>query len=79
MRKMGLGQVSDVAELEKLVGNCIAENPKSAADYRGGKEAALKFLIGQVMRASRGKANPQIVQELLKKALSAEGIKAEGT
>ena len=68
--KMGLGQVSDVAELEKLVGNCIAENPKSAADYRGGKEAALKFLIGQIMRTSRGKANPKIVQELLKKQLS---------
>jgi len=70
LRELGLDQVSDEGELEKFVGEAVAANPKSVADYRGGKEAALKFLIGQVMRLSRGKANPQIVQELLKKELN---------
>jgi len=70
IREMGLVQVSDVSELEKIVKQAIADNSKSAADYRGGKETALKHLVGQVMRLSRGKANPQIVQELLKKELS---------
>jgi aspartyl-tRNA(Asn)/glutamyl-tRNA(Gln) amidotransferase subunit B len=69
IREMGLVQVSDLSELEKIVKQAIADNPKSAADYRGGKEMALKYLIGQVMRLSCGKANPQIVQELLKKKL----------
>jgi len=68
--EMGLGQVSDAAELERFAKKAVADNPKSAADYRGGREAALKHLVGQVMRLSRGKANPQIVQELLKKELN---------
>jgi aspartyl-tRNA(Asn)/glutamyl-tRNA(Gln) amidotransferase subunit B len=68
--EMGLAQVSDATELVKFVRQAIAGNSKSVSDYRGGKEAALKYLVGQVMRLSRGKANPQIVQELLKKELS---------
>ena len=68
--EMGLIQVSDASELTQVVKQAVAANPKSVADYRGGKEAALKHLVGQVMRLSRGKANPQIVQELLKKELS---------
>lgn len=67
---LGLAQVSAAGALEKFVAQALAENPKSVADYRGGKEAALKFLIGQVMRLSRGKANPQMVQEMLKKELN---------
>ena len=74
IREMGLVQVSDAPELEKIVKQAIADNPKSAADYRGGKEVALKYLVGQIMRLSRGKANPQIVQELLKKELTATGV-----
>jgi len=70
MSDLGLDQVSDAGLLDKLVDAAVAANPKSAADYRGGKEAALKFLVGQVMRLSRGKANPQMAQELLKKKLS---------
>lgn len=73
VREMGLIQVSDASELAQIVKQAVAANPKSVADYRGGKEVALKHLIGQVMRLSRGKANPQIVQELLKKELSTEG------
>jgi aspartyl-tRNA(Asn)/glutamyl-tRNA(Gln) amidotransferase subunit B len=67
--EMGLAQVSDTSQLEQFVAQALAENPKSVSDYRGGREAALKFLVGQVMRLSRGKANPQIVPELLKKKL----------
>jgi aspartyl-tRNA(Asn)/glutamyl-tRNA(Gln) amidotransferase subunit B len=70
IRELGLVQVSNLPELEKMVKQAIADNQKSVADYRGGKEAALKYLVGQVMRLSRGKANPQMVQELLKKELN---------
>jgi len=63
------GQISDVAELEKLVAETIDKHPGPAADYRSGKEGALNFLVGQVMRATRGKANPQRVTELLKRRL----------
>ena len=70
MAEMGLAQLSDASELERLARQAIDGNAKSAADYRAGKEAALKYLIGQVMRLSRGKANPQIVQDLLKKELA---------
>lgn len=65
-----LGQVSDAAELNILVEQVIADNEKIATDYRGGKEAALKALIGRVMAASKGKANPQVAEELLKEKLS---------
>ncbi|MEI6149275.1 MAG: Asp-tRNA(Asn)/Glu-tRNA(Gln) amidotransferase subunit GatB [bacterium] len=63
----GLAQVSDAGFIEKEVDQVMAENPKSVEDYRGGKAAALKHLIGQVMRSSKGKANPQMVGELLEK------------
>jgi aspartyl-tRNA(Asn)/glutamyl-tRNA(Gln) amidotransferase subunit B len=53
----------------RLVGRADIENAKSAADYKAGKAAALQFLVGQVMRQSKGKANPGMVQELLKKKL----------
>ncbi|HLN19059.1 MAG TPA: Asp-tRNA(Asn)/Glu-tRNA(Gln) amidotransferase subunit GatB [Patescibacteria group bacterium] len=64
-----LGQVSDEKELEEIVEKIIAANKQSVDDYMKGKENALKFLIGQVMSATKGKANPQIVQEILKNKL----------
>ncbi|MBI2441580.1 MAG: Asp-tRNA(Asn)/Glu-tRNA(Gln) amidotransferase subunit GatB [Lentisphaerae bacterium] len=67
--QLGMEQVSAEDTLERWVREAVARNPKSADDYRAGKEAALKFLIGQVMRLSGGKANPQRVQDLLKKQL----------
>ena len=67
--QLGLAQVSDIGTLEALVRQAIDGNPKSASDYKAGKEAAFKFLMGQVMRLSKGKANPQIAQDLLKKQL----------
>jgi aspartyl-tRNA(Asn)/glutamyl-tRNA(Gln) amidotransferase subunit B len=66
---MGLTQISDAAALERLVDEAIAANPKSVADYRAGKTQALGFLVGQVMKASRGKANPGLVNALLRARL----------
>ncbi len=68
----GLGQISDIETLDGLVGQVIADNDKSVQDYRKGKTAAAKFLIGQVMRLSKGKANPQLVAELLEKKMKVE-------
>lgn len=66
----GLAQVSDAGAVEVVVDQAIAENPKSAEDYRNGKAAAMKFLVGQVMKLSKGKANPQMASALLEKKLS---------
>ena len=65
----GLGQISDTGELEKIVAGVINSNAQPVADYRAGKETALKFLVGQVMKATRGRANPQLVNEVLKQKL----------
>ena len=62
-------QVSDSGAIEKLCDEVIAANPKSAEDFRAGKVAALNFLKGQVMKASKGKANPAVVGEMLEKKL----------
>ncbi len=67
----GLSQISDLGALERLVEEAIAANPKSVADYQAGKAQALGFLVGQVMKASRGKANPGLVNNLLRVRLSA--------
>ena len=69
----GLAQVSDTAALDAWVEEAIAANPKSVADYQGGKQAALQFLMGQVMKASRGKANPPMVLDALRERLGAAG------
>jgi len=65
----GLAQISDSRELEETVLNVINSNPKAVADYKAGKQQSLKFLMGQVMRASGGRANPKLVIELLEKKL----------
>jgi aspartyl-tRNA(Asn)/glutamyl-tRNA(Gln) amidotransferase subunit B len=67
----GLVQVSDTAAIEALCDDAIGANPKVAADFRAGKAAALNFLKGQVMKASRGKANPARVGEILEAKLRA--------
>jgi len=63
-------QVSDTAEIEAVVEQVLAANPEAVADYRSGKKKAAGFLVGQAMRASQGKANPQLVQELLQAKLT---------
>ncbi|WP_322795413.1 Asp-tRNA(Asn)/Glu-tRNA(Gln) amidotransferase subunit GatB [Tepidiforma sp.] len=67
--EQGLAQISGADELAGAVQRAIAANPKAVADYHAGKEAALKFLIGQVMRETRGRANAQVVGELLEREL----------
>lgn len=69
VKEKGLIQISDEGELEKIVDQVLAENQQSIIDYRNGKDRALGFLVGQVMKASRGKANPQIVNQIVKKKL----------
>ncbi len=69
VEEKGLSQVSDSSELEAFCKDAIEANPGPAEDFRNGKETALNFLKGQVMKASRGKANPQMVGGLLKKIL----------
>jgi aspartyl-tRNA(Asn)/glutamyl-tRNA(Gln) amidotransferase subunit B len=61
--------MQDTGELEKIVDDVIAANADNVAQYKAGKEKAFNALVGQVMKASRGKANPQQVNELLKKKI----------
>ncbi|KKR36416.1 MAG: Aspartyl/glutamyl-tRNA(Asn/Gln) amidotransferase subunit B [Candidatus Yanofskybacteria bacterium GW2011_GWE1_40_10] len=67
MKEKNLGQVSDAGELESIIQKVIDDNSKAVTDYKAGKEASLKFLVGMVMRESKGKANPQVAEELIKK------------
>lgn len=69
VKELGLEQVSDVSEIESIVRDVIAANEKVADEVKSGKAAAVQFLVGQVMKASKGKANPTVVQELLRNAL----------
>jgi aspartyl-tRNA(Asn)/glutamyl-tRNA(Gln) amidotransferase subunit B len=69
IEKHDLAQVSDEGELEKIVQEVIKENPQPSEDYKKGKEASLQFLVGQAMRKTKGKANPKVVSELLRKKL----------
>jgi aspartyl-tRNA(Asn)/glutamyl-tRNA(Gln) amidotransferase subunit B len=67
--ELGLKQVSDESELEGLVAQVLEENADAVKDYRSGKESSLQFLLGQVMRKSKGSANPSSIRELLLKKL----------
>jgi len=69
VQKKGLAQVSDTGSLEKFCEEVIAGNPGSVADFKNGKAAALNFLKGQVMKLSKGKANPNLVGEILERKL----------
>jgi aspartyl-tRNA(Asn)/glutamyl-tRNA(Gln) amidotransferase subunit B len=71
VQEKGLAQVSDTGAIEKLCDEAIAGNPKSVADYRAGKAAALNALKGQVMKLSKGKANPALAGEILERKLKA--------
>ena len=65
----GLGQISDAAELEAVVAQVVADNAAQAQQYRDGKQQVLGYFVGQVMKASGGRANPKLVNELLREAL----------
>jgi aspartyl-tRNA(Asn)/glutamyl-tRNA(Gln) amidotransferase subunit B len=70
IEKKGLKQITDSGAIEKVIDEVIAKNPKQLEQYRGGKEALFGFFVGQVMKATQGKANPAQVNELLKKKLA---------
>jgi len=69
VKEKGLVQITDTSAIEKVVDEVIAANPKELEQYRAGKTALLGFFVGQVMRASGGKANPQAVNQILKSKL----------
>jgi aspartyl-tRNA(Asn)/glutamyl-tRNA(Gln) amidotransferase subunit B len=70
VEEKGLKQVTDSGEIEPIVDKIIAANPDNVAAYKGGKDKLFGFFVGQVMKETQGKANPQMVNELLKKKLS---------
>jgi len=70
IQKKNLAQISDIKSLELQVGEVLKENPKSIQDYKAGKGNAIMFLVGQIMKKTGGKANPKVVQEILKRRLS---------
>ena len=70
IEEQGLVQISDTGELEGVVDGILAEHPDDVAEYRAGKTKLLGFFMGQVMRATQGKANPKMVNELLRKKLA---------
>jgi aspartyl-tRNA(Asn)/glutamyl-tRNA(Gln) amidotransferase subunit B len=70
VKEMGGGQISDASQLETIIADAITANPKQAADYRAGKQALLAFFVGQVMKVTKGKANPQLVNDILKAKLA---------
>ena len=69
VEERGLVQVSDTGEIDRIIDEIIAANPNQLGQYRSGKEALFGFFVGQIMKASKGKANPKIVNERLKEKL----------
>lgn len=69
VKEKGLMTVNDVDELRKTIEEVIKENPQAVADYRNGKEKAIAALVGQTMRATKGKANPELVNKILRELL----------
>ena len=69
VKELGLEQISDTGELIALARQVLADNPDAVEQFKKGKETVIKFLVGQVMRATRGKANPQLAEQLLRAEL----------
>jgi aspartyl-tRNA(Asn)/glutamyl-tRNA(Gln) amidotransferase subunit B len=70
IEKRGLKQISDSGAIEKIVDEVLAANARQVEDYRAGKDKAFNSLVGQVMKATKGKANPAQVNEILKRRLA---------
>ncbi|MGH7937290.1 MAG: Asp-tRNA(Asn)/Glu-tRNA(Gln) amidotransferase subunit GatB, partial [Bryobacteraceae bacterium] len=70
VRRKGMEQLSDAAAIETLCEQVMAAHPKPVADYRAGNRASINFLKGQVMKLSRGRANPALVGEILERQLN---------
>lgn len=73
VRELGLEQISDEGQLKEIIFKVLSENPKSVKDFKGGKQKALGALVGGVMKATQGKANPALLQKLLRQALAENG------
>lgn len=69
VKAQGLVQISDTAELSELVDEVVGKNPKAVEDFKAGKKKAVGALVGQIMKATKGKANPRVINELLNKKL----------
>lgn len=69
-KEKGLEQISDLSALEAMVEEVLAKNPQAIEDFKAGKDRAVGFLVGQVMKASKGQANPQVVSDCIKQALA---------
>ena len=69
VKNKGLGQISDKSEIQEIVKQVIADHKKPVLDFKQGKQAALQFLVGQIMRVSKGKVNPKIAEEILRKSI----------
>jgi aspartyl-tRNA(Asn)/glutamyl-tRNA(Gln) amidotransferase subunit B len=69
IKAQGLSQISDAGAIEAEIARVIKENASAVADYKAGKKQSLKFLMGQVMRATKGRANPAVVNQLMEKKL----------
>jgi aspartyl-tRNA(Asn)/glutamyl-tRNA(Gln) amidotransferase subunit B len=69
VNELGLQQISDKSQLIPLVQQILADNPDAIVQFKGGKETIINFLVGQVMRVTRGKANPQLAEQVLREQL----------
>lgn len=69
MEERGLVQITDETELRRIVEEIVAANPKAVQEFLEGNEKVLGFFVGQVMRATKGKANPQLTNKLVREAL----------
>ena len=65
VKEKGLVQISDAGEIEAIVDSVIAANPQSVEDYKAGKQKAIGFLVGQIMKQTKGRANPEMVNKML--------------
>jgi aspartyl-tRNA(Asn)/glutamyl-tRNA(Gln) amidotransferase subunit B len=65
VKSKGMAQITDTGAIEKIIDGVIAANAQAVADYRGGKVKLFGFFVGQVMKASKGQANPEMVNQLL--------------
>ena len=70
VEEKGMVQITDTKAIEDMIAQVIADNPQSIEDFKAGKDRAKKFLIGQAMKVSKGKANPQLVNQILEDQLS---------
>ena len=71
VKEQGVSQITDTASIEPVVTEAIAANDGAVADYLKGKDTAIRFLVGQVMKLTRGQANPEMVAQVLKEKLDA--------